>query len=184
MRFKFDINKTDKDFIDFNVFFNTKAPMGKKLNGILRISIAVIILFFFFISLIDDGFSLKNLIVSSIIYLVPLIILEIIIQPLFVLLLKLFCKSMVNGKGKKPYTVSEVLEFYDDYIIETEEYVKSEIQYPIFESVYVVEGKAVYLNVSKNQIQIIPDHSFTSLEQKKEFVEFIKTKCYNVVYYK
>ena len=91
---------------------------------------------------------------------------------------------MVNGKGKKPYTVSEVLEFYDDYIIETEEYVKSEIQYPIFESVYVVEGKAVYLNVSKNQIQIIPDHSFTSLEQKKEFVEFIKTKCYNVVYYK
>ena len=91
---------------------------------------------------------------------------------------------MIKGKGKKPYTVSEVLEFYDDYIIETQEYVKSEIQYPVFESVYVVEGKAVYLNVSKNQIEIIPEHSFASPEQKKEFVEFIKTKCSNVVYYK
>ena len=177
MKFKFDINKTDKDFIDFNVFFNTKAPMGKKFNVMLRISIGVIMLFFFLVSLINDGFSLKNLIVSTIMYLVPLIILEIIIQPLWVLLLKLICKSLVKGKGKKPYTVSEVLEFYDDYIIETEKYVKSEIQYPVFESVYVVEGKAVYLNVSKNQIQVIPDRSFTSSEQKKEFVEFIKTKC-------
>ncbi len=184
MKFKFDINKTDKDFIDFNVFFNTKAPIGKKLNGILRICIVVIMLFFFFVNLIDDGFSLKNLIVSTIMYLIPLIVIEIIIQPIFVLLLKLFCKSMIKGKGKKPYTVSEVLEFYDDYIIETQEYVKSEIQYPIFESVYVVEGKAVYLNVSKNQIEIIPEHSFASPEQKKEFIEFIKTKCSNVVYYK
>ena len=184
MKFKFDINKTDKDYTERTIFFNTKTEVGKMYDLILRITIVVLCGGAFLIEIFKKDFSPEWLIIYAIYWLVPLIVLQIIIRPLFVFSLKLLCKFLVKGKGKKPYTVFETIEFYGDYIVQTEEYVKSEIQYPIFESVYVVEGKGVYLNVSKGQAQMLPEHCFASPEQKKEFVEFIKTKCPKVVYYK
>ncbi len=184
MRFKFDVNKTDKDYTNFVVFTNTKTKVGKTYDLILRIIIIVLFGGMFLASIIKESFDVKAVIFYALYWLVPAVILQITIRLIFILGVKLLCFALVKGKGKKPYTVSEVLEFYDDYIIQTEQYVKTEIQYPIFESVYVVEGKGVCLNVSKGQSQTIPDHCFTSPEQKKEFVEFIKTKCSNVVYYK
>ena len=183
MKFKFDVNKTDKDFINFNVFFGTKGPLGKQINVVLRVLIAVAFLTFFVLDLYDDGFSMKNLIIASILDLMPLIILQIFIQPIYGFISKLLCKILVKGKGKKPYTESLTVEIYDDYIITIEQYEKTEIQYPAFETIYVVEGKAVYLSVNKNSATIIPDHCFASPEQKTEFVEFLKTKSSNVVCY-
>ena len=184
MRFKFDVNKTDKDYTDFVVFTNTKTKVGRMYDLILRILITLLFGGAFLIRIIQESFAFDAVVFYAMFWLIPGVILHIIVHPLFVLGLRLLCLGLSKGKGKKPYTVSEVLEFYDDYIIQTEQYVKTEIQYPIFESVYVVEGKGVYLNVSKGQSQSIPEHCFASSEQKEKFVEFIKTKCSDVVYYK
>jgi len=91
---------------------------------------------------------------------------------------------LVKGKGKKPYTVSSVYEFYDDCFIETAQYEKIEFKYPVFESICIHENSAIYLNYSKANTYLLPYRYFESQAQQEEFIEFIKTKCDNVVYYK
>ena len=184
MKFKFDVNKTDKDYTDFVVFTNTKTKVGRMYDLILRILITVLFGGSFLIRIIQESFAFDAVVFYAMFWLIPGVILHIIVHPLFVLGLRLLCLGLSKGKGKKPYTVFETIEFYDDYMISTEEYMKVEYQYPIFESIYVIENKGIHLNKNKGQSKSIPEHCFASSEQKEKFVEFIKTKCSDVVYYK
>ena len=57
MKYQFNLNVTEKDYIDFNTFWMFRAPYGKKQILTCRIVIAAILAVFALVSLFGGEFS-------------------------------------------------------------------------------------------------------------------------------
>ena len=62
MKFQFNVKLTDKDYLDYNMFWMIKSPYGKKQILTFRITMAAILGFFIFITLYGGGFSAESFI--------------------------------------------------------------------------------------------------------------------------
>ena len=181
MKFQFNVNINEEDYLDYNKFWMLRSHYGKKQMSTFRIIIAVIIGLIIFISLYGGNFTFDSFI-GIIPMAILLVLYELLLSPLFVLFLKCHLKSL-KKKGKMGYSPSSVVEFYEDVFIETTPENKTEQKYLSIERVSVVDNKVVYIHVNNIMSYILPFSCFESNEQYNEFLEFIKTKCSNIDVY-
>ncbi len=179
--FKFDVNTTDKDYLDYNVFWMTRSHYGKKQITNLRIFIAVLIAIYIAIMLFGGGFASGTFLSS-----LPLVM---IFGFMFIFMTKFFkwtVKASVKSlkkKGKMGYSSIAVIEFLDDVFIETTPENKTEQKYSSIERISLVDNKMIYIHVNNIMAYIIPFSCFESAEQYESFLSFIKTKCANIDIY-
>ena len=181
MRFGFHITLTDKDYLDYNIFWTLKSYYGKKQILNVRILIAFLFAIVSFLSLFGGGFS-ADARIGVIPYAVFLILFELLLSPLFVWILKGHIKSL-KSKGKMGYSPVSDMEFYDDSFMETTPDNRSEQRYSVVERVSVIADKAIYIHVNNVMSYILPSTCFTSEEQRNDFLDFLKTKCANIDVY-
>ena len=74
MEFRFDVNLTEKDFLDFNMFHAMKSPYGKKGIKAFRISISGLLLLIAATVMFVSDFSSFSLIYAAIMVVVTAIL--------------------------------------------------------------------------------------------------------------
>ena len=178
MKFKFLIRLTDKEYLDFNIFWMFQAPYGKKNILKYRITLAVLFLAIGFLSVLGGSFS-KDAFLGAIPYLIILVIIQLLLKPFFLSVLKGQLKSL-KKKGKMGYSSVAEMEFFEDGFVEITPESKSEQKYSAIERISVVSDKALYIHVNNVMAYILPKATFESQEQYDAFLEFIKTKCATV----
>ena len=82
----------------------------------------------------------------------------------------------MKKNGKLPYSNFAILEFYNDYFVETTENTKTEIKYDAVFKVRVNEQKAIYIYQNAVLAYIIPFDVFDSSVARDEFLDFIHQK--------
>lgn len=181
MEFKFSVNLTDKDYLEYNKFWMLRSPYGKKQLRLFRFIIGAIIIVFSLISLISGGFSL-----DAFIGIIPLLILFVVFQALLKPLLKFSLKAQVKTlkkSGKMGYSPSATIEFWDDCFTEITPDNKTEQKYSAVERVSVVDGKVIYIHINNVLSYILPIISFESKAQYGSFLEFVKSKGIDIDVY-
>ena len=178
MSFKFHINLNDKDYLDYNIFWMTKSPYGKKQMMDFRVLIAILFSAISFFSLFGGGFS-ADAWLGIIPYALVLILFELLLNPFFAWILKGNIKSL-KSKGKMGYSPVSEMEFYDESFIEITPDNKSEQKYSAVERVSVIADKVIYIHTNNVMSYILPLCCFKSKEQYKDFLDFITTKCSNI----
>ena len=182
MRFKFNINLTDQDYFDYNIFWMLKSPYGKKQMLKFRITIAILFAVVSFFALFGGGFSASAWI-GIIPYVVLLVLFELLLNPFFVWVLKSNIKSL-KSKGKMGYSPVAEMEFYDERFIEVTPNTKSEQKYSAVERVSVITDKVIYIHVNNVMSYILPMSCFESKKQYDDFLDFVRSKCANIDVYK
>ena len=181
MKFQFNVNTTDKDYLDYNKFWMLRSHYGKKQMMSFRIVMAVIFGVYIFILLYGGNFTVDSFI-SVIPMAILLIIFELLFSSLFVFILKGHLKSL-KKKGKMGYSPSSVIEFYEDSFVETTPDNKTEQRYSSIERISIVDNKMIYIHVNNIMAYILPLSCFETKEQYDGFFEFIKTKSANIDIY-
>lgn len=176
MKFRFNINLTDDDYLAFNKFYMLKSKYGKKTTLVCRIITAVMGFIGFLAFFTENGRTLAAFI-SALFILIVFAIFELCFNRIYSFIIKLQIKSL-NKVGKAGYTPISVLEFYDDYIAELTADKRTEEKYSSIERISVVtENKIIYIHTNNIAAYLLPFAVFESPEQYNEFFDFIKTKC-------
>ena len=179
MLYKFNINLNDKDYYNFNKFYNFKTHYGRKLLLFYRIFVVVIFIPFILLTLSDCGYNAEGL-VMTILYFILMGAMELLLKPMLCLGVKMNMK-LKKKSGKAPYTPTAEMVFYDDYFIEQTPQSKSEILYSIIDSLYI-DGKGnVYIFVNNIAGFILLKSCFDSEDQYNSFLTFISTKT-DIIY--
>ncbi len=181
MKFQFNVNTTDKDYLDYNKFWMLRSHYGKKQMTGFRIFIVVILCVYIFISLYSGNFTVDSFI-SVIPMAILLIVFELLLSSVFVFFLKGHLKSL-KKKGKMGYSPESVIEFSEDSFIETTPDNKTEHKYSAIERVSIVDNKMIYIHINNVMSYMLPLSCFESKEQYDDFFDFIKTKCANIDIY-
>lgn len=183
MKFQFNVKLSEKDYIDFNMFWQIKSPYGRKQFIGYRIIIAIM-----FLIMVGLGIFNNTLSTSSIVDFIPafvfLSVAEIFLSKFLSWFYKWHIKSL-SKKGKLGYSPESVVEFYEDYFSEITTENKTEHKYTAIERISIVDNKAIYVHTNSLMAYILPLSCFVNTQQYNNFLEFIKTKCNNVdAYYK
>lgn len=181
MKFKFNVNMSDKDYLEYNLFLISRSPYGKKFMLTFRIIIAIYFIISIFTSLFENKFTLK-----SFIGIMPKILLLIVFQSCLTYFISWYLKCQIKSSkkiGKAGYSPSSVIEFYEDSFVEITEENKIEQKYSGVERISIVDNKVIHIHVSTAMTFAIPISCFESLEEYENFLEFIKTKCSNISVY-
>ena len=93
MKFQFNVNTNDQDYLDYNKFWMLRSHYGKKQMTTFRIIFAVIIGVYIVISLYGGNFTFDTFI-GIIPMAILLILFELLLSPVFVLFLKSQLKSL------------------------------------------------------------------------------------------
>lgn len=181
MKFQFNVNVNDQDYLDYNTFWMIRSPYGKKQIKTFRIIITVLFAIFISISLFSGGFSLE-----SIFGVIPMVIVlsltQIFLTRFFSWSLKGHIKTLKKS-GKMGYSPESVIEFYEESFVETTPENKTEHKYSAIERISVVDNKMIYIHVNNVMSYMLPLSSFESKKQYDSFFDFIKTKCANIDIY-
>lgn len=175
MKYQFNINLNDNDYMDFNIFAFFHSYYGKRRLLRYRLIIAVMLLICIYFDCFSEGFT-KDAFVSAIPSFVFLVAFLLLFVPLFRLFLKAFL-SAKKKRGKLGYSPVSVLEFYDDYFIETVENGKSQYNYMAVERISIVDNKTIYIHLNSDMAYILPMSCFEFKDQYDEFVDFLNSKC-------
>ena len=179
MKFQFNIDLTDKDYTDFNVFWQTKSRYGKKMLLTLRIFLLLLCLLPTLSAVIDIGFSAESIISGTLLLIIP----QLLLIPFFKLIAKIQIKAFIKN-GKPPYSPHSVLTFYEDSFTEETEDIKTEVKYSGIDRISIVENKLIMIHTNSVQAYLLPAICFGSDIKYNSFKEFIKTKCAAVDTYK
>ena len=182
MHFKFHINLNDNDYLNYNTFWTIKSPYGRKQMLSFRITIAILFVAISLLFLFRGKFS-ADAWIGIIPYVVLLVLFELLLNPLFCLILKGKIKSL-KTKGKMGYSPVSEIEFYDESFIEITPDNKTEQKYSAIERVSVITDKVVYIHVNNVMSYILPLPCFESKEQYDGFLNFMKSKCSNIDVYR
>ncbi len=175
MKFKFNVNITQEDYIELNKVVMTQTPAGKKSSKISNFIFAAVCAILVLFILITSEFSGKGFILTGVLIIAFLLVHLTLNKTINNLAIKATVKSLTKIKGKLPYSENSVLEFYDDVFVEITDDNKSEVKYSAIENVFVNETFVV-LFINSMQAYIVPTRSFESNEQKNSLVEFLNGK--------
>ncbi len=181
MKFQFNVNVNDQDYLDYNTFWMIRSPYGKKQIKTFRITIAVLFVIFISISLFSGGFSLESTL-GVIPMIIVLLLAQIFLTRFFSWSLKGLIKNLKKS-GKMGYSPESVIEFYEESFVEITSENKTEHRYSAVERISVVDNKMIYIHVNNIMSYMLPLSCFESKEQYNNFFEFIKTKCANIDIY-
>ena len=181
MNFSFNVHLTQQDYLEFNKIVMFETQSGKKILKSGRILFAVFFAIAAFFVMIYYKFSPASFI--GVFILLVLYGLSFFIEkPFMNLSIKATVKALTDSNTKKaPYSEDSVMEFYDDFFTDTSADGKHEVNYSSVEDVCINE-KFIILFVNKTLAYPIPASAFESLEQRVQFVNFIKTKCRNIIF--
>lgn len=181
MLFQFNVNMTDKEYLDYNVFWLTRSPYGKKQMKSGRITIGALYIAFILITLLAGNFSAESFLST-----IPLVILLVLFQ----LLLKRFLAWSLKGQiktlkksGKMGYTSNSVVQFNEDDFVDCAPDCKMEHKYSAIERISIVGNKAVYIHVNNVMAYTLPISCFENEKQYDDFLDFMRTKCDNIDVY-
>lgn len=181
MHFKFYINITEEDYLDFNKFQTIKSPYAKKQITKLRIGLLAVMLALVILHVTSYGFTVETFV--GLAPLLVILLLFIILAPIgMTFTLKASIKTL-KKQGKMAYSPSSVMEFYEDIFIETTSTNKTEQKYSSVERVSIVDNKMIYIHINNVSAYLLPIASFESEKQYEEFLTFIKAKCSDVAVY-
>ena len=181
MHFKFNVNLSEQDYLDYNIFWILKSPYGKKQLNQSRVILLVVFGIAFLYLLWDGGFS-SDTWVTGITCLIYLAIAQLCMKPLLVLMTKINIKAL-RKSGKMGYSPISEIEFHESSFIETTPTHKTEQSYIVVEHISIISNKTIYIHVNNIMAYIIPFASFDSQEQFDDFLTFIRTKCSNIDIY-
>ena len=181
MHFKFNVNLSEQDYLDYNIFWLLKSPYGKKQLNQSRVILLVVFGIAFLYLLWDGGFS-SDTWVTGITCLIYLAIAQLCMKPLLVLMTKINIKAL-RKNGKMGYSPSSEIEFHESSFVETTPTKKTEQSYEAVERISIISDKMIYIHVNNIMAYIIPLTSFDSKEQYDDFLTFIQTKCSNIDIY-
>ena len=182
MLFCFNIELTEKDHYEFCKFINIKSFYGKKGVAFYRILLSVLVALAIVVSFLFAGFTART-ITDAMYYCMLLILYQIIIIPFIKFCIK-FRLKLTKQTGKLSYSPFAVMEFGENSFIEilTEE--RTERSYSSIERISIVEEKNIYIHINSMLAYIIPFAAFENSMQKEKFIQFLKTKCRNIDWYK
>ena len=181
MKFVINTRATDKDYLEYNLFWAFRSHYGKKQMLSYRIILTFILLIPAAYFLISRDFE-----AAAFIGIIPHIVLLLIFQLLLKKGFELFFKSHIKSlkkRGKMGYSAESVMEFYEDFFTETTDSGKTEHNYSVVERVSIICGKTIYIHINNIMAYMLPISCFESLEQYNEFVAFLNKKCSNIDVY-
>lgn len=181
MKFQFKVNLSDKDYLDYNMFWMIKSPYGKKQILTFRVTLAILLGVFIFITLYGGGFTAESFI-GAIPMLIVLLVFELFLTRFFKWTFKWQIKSLKKS-GKMGYSPESVIEFYDDVFVEKTSENKTEQKYSAIERISIVDKRKIYIHINNVMAYILPLSCFESKEQYDSFFEFISLKCRNIDVY-
>ena len=182
MNFQFEVNLTEKDYLDYNIFWNLKSPYGKKQMITLRLIFALIFGVLCLYTMWDGSFSPESILVS-IPYCLALIAFQVFFNNFMAWSIKRNIKTL-KKKGKMGYTPVATITFENDKIIHVSPETKQETNYSLIERISIIKGRVIYIHINNLMAHIVPLSCFVSKEHYDKFIQFIKTKCSKVKYYK
>ena len=182
MTFQFDVNLTEQDYFNYNCFWNFKSPYGKKQLLTIRVIFGIIFIALGLYTMWDGGFSTEAILISAP-YFIMLIVFQLIFNPLISHSLKRNIKAL-KKKGKMCYSPFATMTFNPDTILHVSPEMKNEVAYSLIERVSILNGYAIYIHLNNLTAYIILFSCFSSDEETEKFIEFLKSKCNKVKYYK
>lgn len=178
MKFRFHIHISEEDYMAFNKFGQYQTPEGKKTVRLTRLLVCTMFWVAMGIVLVLKGFTLLTLI-TEVALAIALVVYQLLLKSILNRSLGRRIKELKKS-GKNLYSPESIIEFYDDYFVETAAGDKTQRGYSGIEQVSIVEGKAIYIHGNIHSAYIIPYSSFESQAQYGEFLEFLKEKIATV----
>lgn len=178
MKFEFNVNVDDNDYLDYNAFWLLRSHYGKKQMLNFRIFIAVIFGLGILYVLHSGGFTLVSFI-ATLPMLILLVVMELLFSPFYIFFLKGYLKSL-KKRGKMGYSPASIIAFHEEFFIETTPNNKTEYKYSAVERISIIEDKVVYIHLNNILSYILPFSCFENKEQYNEFIKFMKTKCTDI----
>lgn len=176
MKFRFNVNLSEQDYLDFNLFLNLKSHYGKGQMKTIRILLAIMCVFMIGVFVVLAEFSGIGMVLFLVFGIVVLIFSQMFLEKSFA---RTLTKQMRNLKkrGKMAYSPESVLEFYEDVLVETTPENRNEQKYSSIDRISIVDNKVIYIHISNLAAYLLPVSCFESKEQFDDFLSFIKTKC-------
>ena len=181
MLFNFNINITEDDYLNYNLFHSLESSHGRKMALKGRIIYVSVLLALAALVLIVLGFTMFSIIYDA--------ILLIMVLRYMVFYKKIVGRSIkryiirLKKMGKLPFDSESTFEFYEDKIIETTPTKRTEIQYDGIERVCLVSNRYAFFYNSISSAYVLPIPQIKEQVNFTEFVSFISKKCKNVEYY-
>lgn len=170
--YKFDFKLNDADYFEFNKFHVNSATSNKRAVLMIRLFLPVVLLIILLLRYLKEDIILMISMLISFTFVSVLWVL--MIKPLLFLFLQINIK-LLKMDGKMPYAKEVSVCFEDDQCIEITEIAESKIRYSAIEKIGIGRN-AVYLYFGAVQALIIPFFAFADEEQKRTFLEFIRSK--------
>lgn len=179
MQYQLNISLTDEDYFAFSYFYHTDSPWSKprlkssRTSNIILGSIFLIVGFLLFSA---DSFYYLYLAVFG----------------AFLLFNGLFTKKILAGNIRKNtknaqeagtllYDPLLKLEFYEDKLVEIVPNGRYEDRYVRLKQIFVLPDY-VFCFTIKGNAYILPVAQLEAQVDKKEFLDFLASKCQNVTY--
>lgn len=179
MKFKFNVNITQEDYIELNKLVMTETPAGKKSSKMSNLIFILFCVIAVLVTLTTYNFSGKAFIAAGVLIIAFLLVNLTLNKKINNFAVKATVKSLTKIKGKLPYSENSVLEFYDDVFVEITDENKTESKYSAIENV-IVNERMVVLFINSMQAYIVPTRSFQSIEQKNSLVDFLNSKTQKI----
>ena len=133
MKYQFTVNITDQDYVDYNIFWSTRSPYGKKQITNFRLVFAVCIGLMIFMCLWGGGFSAASF-AGSIPFVILLILVQVFAKRIWALSVKGTVQKLKDN-GKMGYSPRAVIEFFEDSFVETTDLNTTEQKYSAIERI-------------------------------------------------
>ncbi len=182
MDFKFDIQLTEQDYLDYNTFWSLKSPYGKKTMTGIRIMMAIAFGIMILATLLEGDFSSETW-TSISLYVILLVVFQVAYNKMYKAFMKGYIKSL-KKKGKMGYSPNATITFLEETFVEETPENKTETKYTSIERVSLVGDKVIYIHVNNILAYILPTSCFDNEAKYKEFVQFLKIKCPQIDVYK
>ncbi|MBQ1223071.1 MAG: YcxB family protein [Clostridia bacterium] len=182
MQYKLDVELTDKDYLEFNLFQTFKSAVGKKNIRKSRVIFLAAIAALALLVVVLRGFT-----TSGLIYLGLLAVLTVVYMILFK---RIMAASLVKQlkalkkSGKLPFDPKSEIEFFDDKFIESAKTNRNERSYDSIEKICIYGDKYIYLFTSVASAYILPVPLVKKQVNYNAFVKFLSQKCSATEQYK
>lgn len=181
MYFKFDAIMNDEDYINFNIFYQTMTPDGKRgiKRARIRLIIVSLLMCFIVFSLTQSSGATAYFFTVLLIYFIVFCLRK---KQNAVNITKRSLK-ISRESGRQLYSQYTVMEFFDDYFVESVDGIRTEIMYSVVKSVKILNGRYLYIDINNTGFYILPFKAFSSNEECTAFIDFLRTKVQNVEFY-
>lgn len=174
MRFSFNVQLTDEDYLLFNEFALKNSGMSKKADTVTKILVSSIFILAGVNLVLTNGANPVSAVGVILLFIMGLIFL-LFSKKFAALYTKKFTRILIKGKAKKPYTPDSVIEFYDDFFKEICPDNKSEINYTAIDKISVIMNRYVLIFIDSMRGYVIPFACFKDEAEERDFLAFLGT---------